>query len=68
MPDWSRPVMHENGQPVRVLEIYPDDHPHYPGLVAIERIGEPVAEAAIWWVPRDGRVKLPGLSIVNMPD
>lgn len=72
MVDWSKPIMHRNGEPVKLCHTFTPEEPgqfgpEYPRL--IHRTQEKVAQASLWWVKEDGTTHWPGgeFDIINVP-
>jgi hypothetical protein len=66
MLDWSKPIMHRNGQPLELLETWPDGSPNFPEKTrVVRRPNEDCAEASIWWFGEDGKAGLTEFDVVN---
>jgi hypothetical protein len=78
MVDWTKPLMHQNGDPVELIESLTEDtqpggylgSTGGRGKLLTRCIYRPNSSGmtGVWWVPEDGIVWPDSMSIVNRPE
>lgn len=68
MIDWSKPIMHSNGEAVELVRQLPIDSVWMAGMYEIFRPNETQPMAAYWYIEADGKCGFPDLCIVNVPE